>query len=323
MEYIVAFIIAGIAFAGYMISTKWFANNEQKDLTRQRLFEDDSSQQYSSNNTTVSMEASALFGTNTQKTGVAVTAEDALRKLGVDIKQAENKLGRRLLHAGIGSPNAVVLYLAFQRFVGPILILLGIIMAINTPEDAGATDKLLHGLLAVILMVVGGFGPKLYVENLTQKRKKKLLNGFPDTLDLLLVCVESGLALDAALNRVTGELGRVHPDITAELNRTRIELSLLNNRSQALQNFAERTDLIPFRFLVAALIQSERFGTSLTETLRVMADEYRTKRMLIAEEKAARLPALMTVPLIFCLMPSFMLIVLGPAIVSFMKSSIF
>ena len=122
---------------------------------------------------------------------------------------------------------------------------------------------------------------------------------------------------------MTTELGRVHPEITAELNRTRVELSLLNNRSQALQNLGERTNLIAFRYLVAALIQSERFGTSLSDTLRVMAEEYRQKRMIMAEEKAARLPVLMTVPLVFCLMPAFLLIILGPAIIGFLESGFF
>lgn len=318
MGFVVAIIVAAVVFAGYLLVDRLMAQREQKELTRQRIFDDGGApSDYTNDASGISLDAQALFGSNTEKSHIAMTAEDALRKLGVNIHQAENKLGRKLLHAGIGSPNAVILYLAFQRFVAPVLIILGIIVLLSDSEQA-----LLNGLIGVLLLIAGLFGPKLYIENLTQKRRKKLLHGFPDTLDLLLVCVESGLALDASLNRVTGELGRVHPDITLELNRTRIELSLLNNRSQALQNLAERTDLIPFRFLVAALIQSERFGTSLTETLRVMADEYRTKRMLVAEEKAARLPALMTVPLIFCLMPSFMLIVLGPAIVSFMKSNV-
>lgn len=316
MSFIIALIVAVCVFAGYLAVDRLFAQRERRELTRQRLYEDGTP----SDATGVSLDAQALFGAAGEKSNLAVTAEDALRKLGVDIHQAESKLGRKLLHAGIGSPSAVIFYLAFQRFVAPLLIILGVIVLIGDHETT--SDMLLNSILGLLFLVIGLFGPKLYVENLTQKRKKKLQLGFPDTLDLLLVCVESGLALDAALTRVTAELGRVHPDITAELNRTRIELSLLNNRSQALQNLAERTNLISFRFLVAALVQSERFGTSLTETLRVMADEYRTKRMLIAEEKAARLPALMTVPLIFCLLPSFMLIVLGPAIVNIMKTNV-
>jgi tight adherence protein C len=103
--------------------------------------------------------------------------------------------------------------------------------------------------------------------------------------------------------------------MTAELNRTRLELSLINDRVRALTNLGERTDMVAFRSLISALIQSERFGTSLTATLRVLSEEFRSQRLVDAEVKAARLPVLMTIPLIFLLMPAFFLIVLGPAIV--------
>jgi tight adherence protein C len=319
MTILIAFIISGAAFVSYLFVDRIIAQRENRELTRQRIYESTGGSA-GAEGSGVSFETQALFDNTGEKSTLALNAEEALLKLGVDIHQAENKLGRRLLHAGIGSPNAVILYLAFQRFVAPILVILGVVLLLSARNS---DSQLFDGLTGIVLLVIGILGPKLYIDNLTQKRRKKLLNGFPDMLDLMLVCVESGLALDAALNRVTAELGRVHPEITAELNRARIELSLLNNRAQALQNLAERTNLIPYRFLTAALIQSERFGTALTDTLRVMADEYRTKRMLVAEEKAARLPALMTVPLIFCLLPSFMLIVLGPAIISFMRSAAF
>jgi tight adherence protein C len=159
------------------------------------------------------------------------------------------------------------------------------------------------------------FGAHLYITNATQKRKKTLLRSFPDGLDLMVVCVESGLALDAAINRVCAELAYAHPQLAKELNRTRLELALLNNRSQALANLAERTDLVAFRSLAAALIQTERFGTNLTDTLRVLSDDYRQTRLMQAEEKAGRLPAMMAVPLITLLLPALVLIILGPPFV--------
>jgi tight adherence protein C len=107
--------------------------------------------------------------------------------------------------------------------------------------------------------------------------------------------------------------------MTQELNRTRIELALLNDRVKALTHLAERTDLVAFRALTSSLIQSERLGTSLTDTLRVLSEEFRLERLSKAEEKAARLPVLLTIPLVLLLMPAFMLIVLGPAIISFMQ----
>ena len=127
-----------------------------------------------------------------------------------------------------------------------------------------------------------------------------------------MVCVESGLALDAALARVCKELDKAYPHITKELNQTRVELSLLNDRPKALMNLAERTNLIPFRSLVAALIQTEKFGTSLTDTLRVLSEDYRLTRLMNAEQKAGRLPALITIPLILLLMPAFVIVILAP-----------
>lgn len=315
MTFLVAILIAGLVFAGYMGFDKMMAQRELRELTRKRIFEDPTG------NGTISLDSNALFGLNNEKSPSAQLIEKLLRGLGVRVDEAEQKLGRRLLHAGIGSPNAVIYTLAFQRFVAPILLIIGIVMILR--NDAQGTSWLLNVMIGLVIVVIGIFGAKLYIDNATAKRKKILQHSFPDALDLMLVCVESGLALDSSLSRVCNELGRVHPLITGELNRTRIELSLLNNRTQALQNLAERTDLVAFRFFVAALIQSEKFGTSLSETLRVMADEYRQKRMLLAEEKAARLPVLMTIPLIFCLMPAFLLIILGPAVIGFMSSGFF
>jgi tight adherence protein C len=315
MSTILALIVAVVTFLGYIGFDRLMAARARRDLTRERLFGN------SATGETVSTEGSALFGVNRERSPLAQKAAGILGALGVSVDDAENSLGRRMVHAGLASTNALILYLAAQWILGPIVLVVGLgIIAFNT---ATGTQWLLWFLIGLFMTVVGAFGPKLFLSNLIERRTKKLQQGFPDTLDLLLVCVESGLALDASLSRVTTELGRVHPEITAELNRTRVELSLLNNRSQALQNLGERTNLIAFRYLVAALIQSERFGTSLSDTLRVMAEEYRQKRMIMAEEKAARLPVLMTVPLVFCLMPAFLLIILGPAIIGFLESGFF
>lgn len=317
---VVAIITLIVLFAGYMVANAMINKREQRELTRSRIFGEDGSILPAGAQTGSFGDdaANAIFGDTKQKSDFVRNADEKLRMLGINVEEAQTKLGRKLMSAGITNPNAVTIYLLFQRMVAPVLAVIGVLVVLRGHESF--SGLLLNILMGGLLIVIGFFGPKLYVENLIQRRREQLQRGFPDTLDLLLVCVESGLALDAAFNRVCGELGRVHPEITKELNRTRIELSLLNNRGQALQNLAERTNMVSFRYLVAALIQSERFGTSLSDTLRVMADEYRTKRIVTAEEKAARIPVLMTIPLIFCLMPSFMLIILGPAIIAFMKS---
>jgi tight adherence protein C len=234
-----------------------------------------------------------------------------LRLLGVDVESAVHAVEQRFAHAGINSADAPVYYLFFTRIVTPLLLL----VALFVVSGITAENKLLVVSAALIITVLALFGPRLYLQNLIDKRKKRLHRALPDTLDLLLICVESGLALDASLQRVCSELGRAYPEITAELNRTRLELTLLNDRTRALMNLGERTGMPAFRALISSLIQSERFGTSLSDTLRVLSEEFRLQRLADAEVKAARLPVMMTIPLIFLLMPAFFLIVLGPAIV--------
>ena len=232
--------------------------------------------------------------------------------VGVDKFRAKNQL--RFYQAGIQSPDAIIYYLFYNRILSAIFVLIAVYVV--TRSNADTIDY----TLALILAVIGLFGGDMLIRNMQDKRKKKLQHSFPDSLDLLLACVESGLALDGALLRVCKELGRAHPEITQELNRTRIELSLLNDRSQALNNLADRNGLPAFRTLVTALLQSEKFGTSLTDTLRVMSEDYRTQRLMKAEEKAGRLPALITVPLIVFLLPALFLIILGPAVISILST---
>ncbi len=234
--------------------------------------------------------------------------------LGVDIEEYHRKNQLRFYQAGIQSPDAHIYYLLFSRIIS--VFLLGVAAFLATQKDAGA----LGYLVAFILSILGIFGADMIIKNRQEKRKKVLQHSFPDVLDLLLACVESGLALDGALLRVCRELGHAHPEMTQELNRTRIELSLLNDRAQALNNLAERNGLLAFRTLVTSLLQSEKFGTSLTDTLRVMSEDYRTQRLMRAEEKAGRIPALITVPLIMFLLPALFLIILGPAIITTMNT---
>ena len=139
-------------------------------------------------------------------------------------------------------------------------------------------------------------------------------------LDLMLVCIESGLGLDAALNRVCKEMRSMYPPLVAELDRTRLELTMLGDRVIALQNLADRTEITPFRTLVSSLIQTEKFGTSLVETLRVLAEEIRTTRLFSAEQKAARIPVLITIPLILCILPAFIMIIIAPPLVKVMSN---
>lgn len=255
---------------------------------------------------------SALQSLEHQPSDFAKVLASLLPLTGINVERATKDVKIKLLRAGLDPSDGPIIYLFWQRILSVIftLIAVGFFMA-----DSG-DDDLLFYTIGTILLVVGILGPKLYVKNHMDKRQKELRLAFPDALDLMLICVESGLTMDAALNRVCDEMGETHPGITHELVVTRLELALLNDRTTALLNLGDRTDMVAFRALATALIQTERFGTSLADTLRVMADDFRQTRILDAENRAARIPALMTIPLICFLLPAFMMIILGPIVLS-------
>jgi len=254
---------------------------------------------------------------NQDMSPLAVVLEQVMRLIGINTEAYRKNTQMRFYRAGIQSLDGPIYFLFFKR-IGFLLFLAMAFMFIS--KGGTGTTRLLHWMIAILLAAIGLLGPDLLLTNRREKREKILQRSFPDALDLLLVCVESGLALDGALSRVCKELGRAHPDITLELNRTRLELTLLNDRAQALANLAERTDMLAFRSLVTTLLQSEKFGTSLTDTLRVLSEDFRHTRLMLAEEKAARLPVLMTIPLILLLIPALFLIILGPAMINVMHA---
>ena len=176
-----------------------------------------------------------------------------------------------------------------------------------------------------LLTVLGGAGfgffvPELYVSNLTKKRQLALSRSLPDGLDLLVICAESGLSLDASLDRVANEIGGASPALAEELSLTSIELGFLPDRRQALLNLNRRTNLPSIRGVVNTLMQTEKYGTPLSQSLRVLANEFRDQRLLKAEEKAARLPATLTVPMIVFILPVLFIVLVGPAIISVMDT---
>lgn len=250
-----------------------------------------------------------------EKSALANLLESILGMVGVDMVQEQEIIGMKFAQSGVSSPSAPIYYVFLKKF-GGLLSLPFILFPLLS--DATGLIKGLSVLVTMFVLLGGFFGVDLYLKNKKDKRQKILTRSFPDALDLILVCVEAGLALDAALSRVCRELDRAHPEMCKELNKTRMELTLLNDRQRALQNLAARTDLLPFKALVGALLQSERFGTSLTETLRVLSEDYRNTRLMIAENKANRLPALITIPLMLLMMPAFVLVLMGPAIINLM-----
>jgi tight adherence protein C len=156
-------------------------------------------------------------------------------------------------------------------------------------------------------------GPDIFLKNMITKRTDAIRKGLPDALDLLVICAEAGLTVDAAFERVARELGRAYPELGDEFSLTSIELAFLTERRMAFQNLAYRVDLDSIRGVVTTMIQTERYGTPLASALRVLSAEFRNERMMRAEEKAARLPAIMTIPLILFILPVLFIVILGPA----------
>lgn len=247
-----------------------------------------------------------------ERSQLSYALEKILGLFKIDYLEYERQLKLKFEQSGIESKSAPVYYV-FAKKIGPFIGGALAFFMITSPQSGAM--KLLYVGLGLYFAFMGFKGADGYLNSRKKKRQYVLQRSFPDALDLVLVCVEAGLALDAALSRVCKELEYAHPEITKELNKTRIELTLLNDRPKALQNLAERTDMVAFRALSGALLQSEKFGTSLTETLRVLADDYRQTRMMMAENKANRLPALITIPLMLLMMPAFVMLLMGPAII--------
>lgn len=293
---IISIIAALLVFVGYLAVDISMSRRQRVETLKSRIITQGSSGGFGDDVVEIDNKPS--------KSGVLI--ESILKMTGMDTETAIAKMKMDMVRAGITNNDAPYYLLFYNRVLRWFIIFAAVLFAI------GPGDPLLNGFAGIIIGSIGYLGGDLYVKNKRIKREKVLTRAFPDTLDLMVVCVESGLALDAALARTCNELGHAYPEITKELNQTRLELALLNDRSQALMNLAERTNLVPFRSLVAALIQTEKFGTSLTDTLRVLSEDYRIARLMHAEAKAGKLPALMTLPLICLLLPSFFIIVLGP-----------
>jgi tight adherence protein C len=162
--------------------------------------------------------------------------------------------------------------------------------------------------------------PDIYIENMITKRSAAIRKGVPDALDLLVICAEAGLTVDAGFARVARELGSAYPELGEEFQLTSIELGFLTERRMAFENLAERVKLDALKGVVTTMIQTEKYGTPLASALRVLSAEFRHERMMRAEEKAARLPAIMTVPLILFILPTLFVVILGPAACSISKA---
>lgn len=235
-----------------------------------------------------------------------------LSKLQVLQEEQIKDVQQKLAQAGIRSKDLAVAVI-FGRMVMPIALgglAAFLIYGVDMWPDLTPTKRSL-GLMAALIL--GYKAPDLFVQNKRQKRTDAIRKGLPDALDLLVICAEAGLTVDAAFSRVSKELGRAYPELGEEFALTSIELGFLTERRQAFENLAYRVDLDSVKGVVTTMIQTEKYGTPLASALRVLSAEFRNERMMRAEEKAARLPAIMTVPLILFILPCLFIVILGPA----------
>ena len=226
---------------------------------------------------------------------------------------------KKLAQAGIRSKDLAVAVI-FSRLIAPIVLGgTAAFLVYGTSMFADWSPLKAYGVVAG-LTILGYKGPDIYLQNMISKRSAAIRKGIPDALDLLVICAEAGLTVDAAFARVARELGRAYPELGDEFQLTAIELSFLTERRQAFENLANRVDLEALKGVVTTMIQTEKYGTPLASALRVLSAEFRHERMMRAEAKAARLPAIMTVPLILFILPTLFIVILGPAACSISKS---
>jgi tight adherence protein C len=245
---------------------------------------------------------------------------DLIKRLGNYVPQSPKDvtvMRRRLIRAGIRNENALKILYGAKAALGVLLPL------IVTSLIAGSATESGNKLAAILAATgVGFFGPNEYVRRLAAKRQHEISRGLANALDLLVVCVESGLGLDQAILQVSKELEHAHPEISEEFGFVNLELKAGKRRVEALRNLAERTGVDDLKKLVAVLIQADRFGTGVAQSLRAHADFMRIQARQIAEEKAAKLGVKLIFPIFFCILPSLFLVTVGPVAMKIVRELI-
>ncbi len=232
-------------------------------------------------------------------------------------KAAEkSRMEAKLLQAGYRSSNAVTSFYGTKLILA--LVFGGLVLLLATLFPKFSVLEVVYGVLAASF--IGVTLPNIVLKSKIEKRLTAIMNGFPDALDLLVICTEAGLGLNAALQRVADELGISYPELMEELEMVNAEIRIGVDRITALRGLADRTGIEEIRGLVTLLTQSLRFGTSIAETLRIYSEEFRDKRAQKAEEEAAKIATKMIFPLVFCMFPAFFIVAIGPAILGVMKA---
>jgi tight adherence protein C len=250
----------------------------------------------------------------------SLAIHELIKRLGNLIPQSPKDvtvMQRRLIRAGIRNENALKILYGAKAILGVALPLLTGLTLMSSSADPGNKAAAILAATAV-----GFFGPNEYVRRLAGKRQKEISRGLANALDLLVVCVESGLGLDQAILQVSKELEHAHPEISEELGFVNLELKAGKRRVEALRNLAERTGVDDLKKLVAVLIQADRFGTGVAQSLRAHADFMRIQARQVAEEKAAKLGVKLIFPIFFCILPSLFVVTVGPVAMKIVRELI-
>ena len=237
----------------------------------------------------------------------------------LDLKKwlGEDEIKATLIQAGYRGQGPQVTFLFF-RMVAPIVMFFFSLFYLFVLVDIGQPVLVRLGM-CIGAAYLGIKLPQLFLKNVITRRQQSIRRAFPDALDLLLICVESGMSIDAAFRRVSQEVGSQSVPLAEELTLTTAELSYLQDRRQAFENLATRTGIDGVKAVCTALIQAERYGTPLAQALRVLAQEIRDQRMAEAEKKAAALPPKLTVPMILFFLPVLFIVIMGPAAIRVME----
>jgi tight adherence protein C len=246
------------------------------------------------------------------KTGAWIKLVNSIEKTGLTLSDTKDQqLRAKLVAAGFTAPYATRVYTLVRLVLVFALPALALSFILWTSDNTPGIVKLYFVLS--IAALAGLYLPALVIQAKADRRRQELLNGFPDGLDLLLICVESGLGLEAAFNRVGTEMARSHPLLANQLGALVLELRAGRTHEDALRRMADRAGIEEFRAFSTLLIQSTKLGSSIAQTLRVYAAEMREKRRMRAEEKAHRLPVLLSVPLVACMLPCMIGVLMLPA----------
>lgn len=222
----------------------------------------------------------------------------------------------KFLQAGIRNKNAPQYYFAVKTMLTMVLpVVLALFLHFTQPDIPFARTM----MLVLLTAAAGYYLPEMLLRFITKKRIERMRNSLPDMIDLMVICTESGMGIDSAIDRISREMARNNPDLAQEFYLSALEMRAGANRIEALRNLALRSRLEDLEDLVSVLVQADKFGTSLAESLRVQSDMMRSRRSQRAEEQAAKIPVKMTVPLILFIFPALMLVLLGPAIIQLLE----